>query len=222
LIYINIFYIMSPIFFFACLTIFPSERMTRPSLLLLSFVATSALGGPVLVFNSQIAELQSPPPSYAPADTETLKRELEGLQTRWKNNEETGSRQQAHLHLAASRIRTALCTSGEKDYCPPKKKLVAKNVDLDRLAVAVSYAETSGCTAGTALSKNNCHGIFGFQNGKYGALTFNSTDESFEQFKEVWMRSYGDRFPTLEDAKRYTSGPGERWLGVVKVVYGKD
>lgn len=98
---------------------------------------------------------------------------------------------------------------------------VAYNVDLDALAYAIAIAETSNCTAGTGKSKNNCHGIFGVTNGKYGPRTFLSTADSFAEFKRMWLRVYGDRFPTLADAQKYTANEGTYWLRTVTVAYNR-
>lgn len=99
----------------------------------------------------------------------------------------------------------------------------ARRVDMRRLAHAVSMAETSGCTAGTALSKNNCHGIMACTATGCTARTFGSQEESFTTFEELWLRAYGDRFPTVEDAQRYTGNPDpSRWYGVVTLVYNNE
>jgi hypothetical protein len=155
----------------------------------------------------------------------TLEEQLVGLQQTWNENVRAGRPNPVHLHLTAQRIRDVLCTEGKSAYCPPppppKPRLTARHVDLDRLAYAVAVAETSNCTKGTALSKNNCHGIFECVKGKCGPKRFANTAQSHEAFKELWMRAYGDHFPTLADAKKYSGGPGDTWLNRVKIAYGR-
>lgn len=137
-----------------------------------------------------------------------------GLQKQWMETQD--AEEKMKIHHQANQLRAAMCSDGKKEFCP---KMVAKNVDIDRLAYAVAVAETSNCTAGTGRSKNNCHGIFGVTNGQYGPRTFATTDQSFEEFKKLWLTKYGDRFPTLQDAQRYSGGPGDSWLNRVTVAY---
>lgn len=154
-----------------------------------------------------------------------------------------------HLHVVAMRIRLALCSDGKTDYCPPKeeknkeiqiadvasapapkpvtRRLVAQRapavvtagvtagVDIEKLAYAVSIAETSHCTAGTGRTHNNCFGIR--RGGDF--VTYASSEESFEDFKSMWLRSYGNHLPTLADAQRYTAGEGTEWLKTVTSMY---
>lgn len=139
-----------------------------------------------------------------------------GLQKQWLETDDAAERQK--LHDRANQLREEMCREGKKEHCP---KPVARNVDLDRLAYAVAVAETSNCTTGTGRSKNNCHGIFGVTNGQYGPRTFQTTDQSFEEFKRLWITKYGDRFPTLQDAQRYSGGPGDSWLTRVTIAYNR-
>lgn len=101
-------------------------------------------------------------------------------------------------------------------------KAHAAGVDLDKLARAVAVAETSNCTTGMGLTKNNCHGIMRWTNGKRSGRVFATTSESFTYFKSMWLRLYGDRFPTWDDAKRYTGNPHPSdWYGTVKLIYNR-
>ena len=91
-------------------------------------------------------------------------------------------------------------------------------VDLDKLSRAVAVAETGNCTAGVGKSKNNCHGI----RGKKGFLVFKSPAASHAHFKAMWLRVYGDRFPTPADAKTYVGTSGAAgWLKTVTAVYNR-
>lgn len=96
----------------------------------------------------------------------------------------------------------------------------ATNLDLDKLAYAVSVAETSGCTDGTALRRNNCHGIMAWdKNGKRYPRYFKTKAESFVEFKRIWKRSY-KIFPTYSLAVKWTGDENAaRWLAIVKEKY---
>ena len=92
--------------------------------------------------------------------------------------------------------------------------------DLERLAYAVSVAETANCTKGSGVSKNNCFGIMEWPNGERQLKWYNTTQESFDDFKRVWLRGYGGRFPTLADAKKWTGNDRSKiWLQTVKEKY---
>lgn len=138
---------------------------------------------------------------------------------------------QMKVRAAIRQTKRSLCEQGKARYCPEYASIPeAKNVDIDRLAVAVAWAETSNCTTGTAVieegelstTEHNCHGIMGCRNGKCGPKTFRSKEESFLAFKKLWLSKYGDRFPTLEDAKRYSGHTGDTWLERVRIVYNSE
>jgi hypothetical protein len=149
---------------------------------------------------------------------------LAQLQAQWKENQRNYVRQQRSLHTRANDIRKTLCEQGHQHYCPiaAPATLQAKNVDIVKLAHAVAVAETGGCTQGTGVSKNNCHGIFSCQNGICGPKTFASKEESYAEFQRIWLKGYGDRFPTLRDAQKYTYSDGKEWLNTVRLVYEKQ
>ncbi len=198
-------------------------RTRKSTLTLLSlFLALAGALGAVLLSGSQSAEAQEEPPA-------TPEQMLAELQKQWTENqtshedelraiEREHRKEQLQLHETANEIRNALCEQGKKEYCP-KEDIKGKYVDLDKLAYAVAMAETGDCTAsrGSALL-NNCHGFK--VKGKF--LAFKTKEESYEYFKKMWLRNYGDRFPTSYDARRYTAGTGERWLNVVTTVYNKQ
>ena len=92
-------------------------------------------------------------------------------------------------------------------------------VDMDKLALAVATAETSDCTAGVGVSRNNCFGMR-LRSGPF--RTFASKEESYDAFKEMWPRMYGMRLPTRADAIKYTANPEpDRWLAIVYTVYNR-
>lgn len=87
--------------------------------------------------------------------------------------------------------------------------------DLDKLALAIRTKETANCTTGVGASRNNCYGVR--RGGEY--VIYETPEDSTKDFKEFWQRGYG-RFPTLEDAKRYSSeASGEDWLKSVTSIY---
>jgi len=57
-------------------------------------------------------------------------------------------------------------------------------------------------------------------NGERQLKWYNTTQESFDDFKRVWLRGYGGRFPTLADAKKWTGNDRSKiWLQTVKEKY---
>jgi len=151
-----------------------------------------------------------------------LEQVLTDLQRQWQTNTRNHAREQALLHRQADRLRATLCTTGKAEFCLTKPQaLQAKNVDIRKLAYAVAVAETKDCTTGMGVSKNNCHGIFGCVEGKCGPREFASKEDSYLEFQRLWLEKYGDRFPTLADAKKYTYSPGKTWLKTVRLVYDK-
>lgn len=94
--------------------------------------------------------------------------------------------------------------------------------DLDKLAQAVAIAETSNCTAGYALTHNNCHGIK--KGNTYPCKTkkgskmcnFETKEESFVAFKVIWGKWYQNP-PTMADANKWTGRDrASTWLNNVK------
>jgi hypothetical protein len=145
---------------------------------------------------------------------------IAGLQAQWHVTDDPTMKQQ--IHLQAKRLRTSLCMKGDTEHCSVHQQpLVARNVDIDRLAYAVAVAETSNCTTGMGLSRNNCFGIMHWKTGKREGVRYRTKEESFQAFKILWLTKYGDRFPTLSDAQRYSGGPGESWLERVRIAYNR-
>lgn len=98
--------------------------------------------------------------------------------------------------------------------------------DLDRLAKAVAVAETSGCTDGTALKRNNCHGIMCWdKEGVRYPCYFPSHAASFTTFKKTWTKPtlpYQGKFPDIALASTYTGADHtDTWLcNVYRSYYG--
>lgn len=76
--------------------------------------------------------------------------------------------------------------------------------DLDRLAYAVSVAETGNCTTGAwASRRNNCFGIMSRPNGVRTLRSYPTTEASFDHFKDIWSRLYGS-YPNMALAEKWT------------------
>jgi len=97
--------------------------------------------------------------------------------------------------------------------------------DIDKLAYAVSIAETGGCTTGSARL-NNCHGIMVCNHGHCHPKAYKTKQESFSDFKSMWMKKYGV-FPTPRIASCYVNGCNSRkpypkqWLDTVTKSYNQ-
>jgi hypothetical protein len=141
----------------------------------------------------------------------TAKEALRSLQQQWKMNQREYLAEQQRIHDQADQVRKQLCREGHGDYCT--------GVDIKKLAYAVAMAETEDCRTGTGKSKNNCHGIFECINGICRPKTYASKEESYREFEQIWLKNYGDHFPTLADAQRYVDSPATEWYATVKAVY---
>ncbi|MDD4319432.1 MAG: hypothetical protein PHW10_03870 [Candidatus Peribacteraceae bacterium] len=149
---------------------------------------------------------------YAQSTPEELETQLAGLKQQWTTNQREYAKQQQDIHEEAEKIREELCALGKPVHC--------KEVNLDKLARAVAVAETQNCLTGVGASMNNCHGITECTSSGCGFKEFKSIEESYAHFKAMWVRAYGRRFPTIEDARRYTDNPNpHRWYAVVEDVY---
>ena len=93
---------------------------------------------------------------------------------------------------------------------------VKEEPDLRLLCQAIAVAETSGCTTGSALSHNNCHGI---TKRSGGYVTYENHAQSFAACEDLWRRKYV-RFPDLKLAAKWSSpGAAENWLRNVTIAY---
>lgn len=89
-------------------------------------------------------------------------------------------------------------------------------LDLDRLARAVGFAETCSCNCGVGASHNNCVGIK--ENGQF--ITFPTAASSYHSFKLNWIKHYNGVFPTIKEAQKWTgSDRSEIWLKNVEKHY---
>lgn len=99
---------------------------------------------------------------------------------------------------------------------PFNRSATGEQANLDKLARAVAVAETSGCSDGTAVSRNNCHGIMCWPKTGREPCWFKSHGESFAAFKKVWTKKtlpYGGRVPDIELARVYTGNDNpDTWL----------
>lgn len=104
---------------------------------------------------------------------------------------------------------------------PPIKSNVG-SLDLDKLAFAVSMAETGGCKDGTAKKRNNCFGIMqwskaGVRSPKY----FKTQADSFVEFKRIWSKHY-KIFPNKALATKWTGNDNPvTWLKNVTHYYNQ-
>ena len=71
------------------------------------------------------------------------------------------------------------------------------------------------------VTKNNCFGIMHWPDGKRTGKTYLTRDDSYADFKRIWLKSY-KTFPTLSMAVKWTgSDNSARWLGIVTNCYNK-
>lgn len=96
-----------------------------------------------------------------------------------------------------------------KEPAMPKVKSEVE-VDIDKLARAVGWHETHDCQLGYGEMYNNCVGL---KNGSIAPCEkignnnmciYDDPEQSYEAFKAVWLRGYGDRLPTPRDASVYS------------------
>lgn len=94
-------------------------------------------------------------------------------------------------------------------------------VDLDKLARAVAFAESTSCKNAW---KNNCHGIksgytYPCKQKKGEMCQFSDTAESTRAFKVIWSKWY-KTFPTRQQALVWTGGDKtDIWLAHVTDYY---
>ena len=83
-------------------------------------------------------------------------------------------------------------------------------------------AETNDCTKGMGLNNkfNNCFGIMTWSRGFREGKTYRSKEESYEDFKKIWIKFYGNHFPTWNDAAKWTGNDNpNNWLKNVSYYY---
>ncbi len=98
-----------------------------------------------------------------------------------------------------------------------------QDIHMDRLAHAIAVAETGDCTTGMGVTKNNCFGIMewpAWNSYKRTGKTYLNKEEAYEDFKRIWTSYYGGRFPTWNDAVKWTGNDNPSvWLNNVKEAY---
>ena len=134
-----------------------------------------------------------------------------------------------------SSLNSIRATTGHKDTQtvtkdkPTQQKSNKQDFDLEKLAHAVAFAETGHCADGTAIKRNNCHGImawkkvFDKETKKNTTVRypryFRSTQESFDEFKRIWAKSY-KRYPDINLAIKWTGNDNAHvWLSNVNTYY---
>lgn len=98
--------------------------------------------------------------------------------------------------------------------------VVAKRLDLDKLAKAVARHETASCTKGAGKTHNNCFGIMQWnKKGQRSFKRYAAREDSFKDFKRIWAAYYG-RFPDLKLAKKFSGNDRpQQWLSNVTTFY---
>lgn len=187
-------------------TVLPPYRMKNPRRFLIGTVVGFAVS--CLIPNG-IGLAEAPDTQ----EMQALEEKLAALREEWSGNQRAYAKEQQRIHQSAEEIRNQLCTMGKLTRCT--------KVDIRKLARAVAMAETENCTTGVGKSKNNCHGIFACTAQGCAPRTFASPEESYAAFETMWLRKYGNRFPTLADAQRYTGSAATEWYATVRHVYNE-
>lgn len=127
---------------------------------------------------------------------------------------------------------TVESSTGQSGIVPQDKKSVTGQTDkpykseIDRLAYAVSMAETGGCKLGYGKMYNNCVGLKNGsiapckKIGKNRMCIYDKPEESIEAWKKVWIVGYGGGFPTKRMAQMYSGNDhSDTWLTNVTYHY---
>jgi hypothetical protein len=100
------------------------------------------------------------------------------------------------------------------------------SVNIDKLAYAISMAETHNCELGYGKQYNNSFGIKNgsispcIKTGNNRMCIYESPEQSYEAFKKIWTKGYGGRFPTYRDAQAWTGNDRpDNWLRNVNSYY---
>ncbi len=92
-------------------------------------------------------------------------------------------------------------------------------IDYEKLAHAIAFAETGGCKDSTAKKRNNCVGIMVWNHGQRSPAYFASQNESIEKAKQIWMKSY-ILYPNQKLAAKWTGNDHpDRWITAVNQYY---
>lgn len=107
-------------------------------------------------------------------------------------------------------INIAVAKEVKTTTTPQVTSKSTKGFDIDKLARAVAQWETTNCTKGIGPKYNNC---FGIKNGSIapckkkassGMCIYNHPSESYVAFKKIWREGYGNKFPTVAMATRWS------------------
>jgi hypothetical protein len=100
-------------------------------------------------------------------------------------------------------------------------------VDLDKLWYAVSLHESGlpgkryPCATEWHKKARNCVSVMEYSTGKRKLKQYATLEDGKKDFKRIWAKYYGNRVPTLEDAKRYSGNDDSyNWYSnVIRVYY---
>lgn len=102
---------------------------------------------------------------------------------------------------------------------------ISGKFSIDILSYAVSMQETWNCTKWYGLTHNNCFWIKHWNTvlcpwvPKLAMCKFNSPEESYEAFKIIWTKWYGE-IPDINMAKKWSwDDRAEEWLDNVLWFY---
>jgi len=93
-------------------------------------------------------------------------------------------------------------------------------LNLDKLAYSVAMAESANCTRGAGARRNNCFNIMSWdKNGNRYIRYYDTPNDSYIAFKELWTRAYGG-YPTYAQAVKYTGNDNAKhWLRIINHYY---
>ena len=101
------------------------------------------------------------------------------------------------------------------------KDFLPDGTHLPTLAYAIAWQETHDCRLGYGASHNNCMGIMWWPDGVRTPVKYNSKEDSYNAFYELWKRKY-KKFPDIHLAKKWSgSDRSEAWLKNVYYTYNK-
>lgn len=96
------------------------------------------------------------------------------------------------------------------------------SINLDRLYYAVAMAESGNCSTEWHKAKANCTSIMTWKSGKRELRKFKNEEEGKAYFKWLWKEHYGNKFPTMKEATRFTGDDrSAQWLENVKKYFNQ-
>lgn len=116
---------------------------------------------------------------------------------------------------------------GQDVKLPPVAPIIEKSeqpevqaLNYDKFYEAVAKAESGNCSTKWHKAAKNCVSIMAWTKGKRHLRQFSSIAESKSYFVKLWKTRYGNKFPTLKEAKKYTGNDKAAiWLSIVKKHY---